>query len=88
MDMRTFPQYNNKYRYSCSRLTLAKLGAQDVEFIKVSNNHDLRNKHISAGTVQPGEYILLVEIQWEGNYTRNYNVNSYSAGNIQLALLS
>jgi hypothetical protein len=50
--------------------------------VGVSSGRAYRNQHVCAGTVQPGEYILLAEIAWTGDYTRSYTVNSYSSGDV------
>ena len=79
-------EFNKTYEYSLSRLIVLKidkatntLGAYVNDFIDCDRDGTVRVE------LDPGDYYLIIEMDWKCNFTRNLVVNFYGQHPVSLA---
>jgi len=86
-DRRFFKNSNHPdYFYSYSRILLGKVEKNGLEYI--TGNASGFDRNLQATQIlEPGTYLLTVEVNWNQNYHRDFNVSFYTDGELKVESL-
>jgi len=74
------------YFYSYSRILLGKVEKNGLEYISGNASGYERNLQTTQ-ILDPGVYLLTVEVNWNQNYHRDFNVSFYTEGELKIESL-
>ena len=78
---------NQNYNYSYFRVTIARIEGKDkIEFIDTVLSPE-RNIFLEDN-FKKGDYLILVEAYWNGNYAKEYGVGTYADSQVELEVLN
>ena len=72
-DDRCFDE-NKKYEYSLSRVMLGEITPDGLKYISGDFYND-RNLVLEVPSLNPGSYIVAIEIIWNQDFDRNFNLS-------------
>lgn len=71
------------YFYSYSRILLGKVGRNSLEYV-TGNAAGFERNLQATHVLEPGTYLLTLEINWSQNYCNDFNVSFYSEGKLAI----
>ena len=71
------------YFYSYSRLLIGKVEKNGLEYITGNASGFERNLQ-ATHVLEPGTYLLTIEINWNQNYWKDFNVSFYTEGTLNI----
>mgnify|MGYP000859612373 FL=1 len=74
------PQKEGEFQYACGRILVGKVGKDGLGFVAGAHGQE-RNLHASA-IFEPGDYIVSVEVHWQQDFEKEFNVSFYTGNEI------